>query len=64
MQLELIGPQASTVLDALEAYKKSWQQGIREAEAGLRPNFSVDGARLLIKGTEEVISQLRWQLGQ
>jgi len=64
MKIELSGYQAVTVLDSLEAYRKVWQQGIKEAEAGRRPNFSIDGARLLIQDTEEVISQLRWQLGQ
>lgn len=64
MQLELSSFQAETVLDSLKAYQRGWKRGIKEAEAGLRPNFSIDGAQLLIKDAEEVISQLRWQLGQ
>ena len=47
MQLQLDGYAIQTVMQALQESDRLWDERIAQAEAGERPNFSIEGAKMM-----------------
>ena len=52
------GLESYTVREALLEHRRSWVKRIHEAENGERPNFSVEGARLIIDDIDSVLNKI------
>ena len=63
MQLQLDGYAIQTVMQALQESDRLWDERIAEAEAGKRPNFSIEGAKMMKDDLRLAMDQIR-QSGQ
>ena len=63
MQLQLDGYAIQTVMQALQESDRLWDERIAEAEAGERPNFSIEGAKMMKDDLRLAMAQIR-QSGQ
>jgi hypothetical protein len=52
------GHEATIVREALLENRRLWRERIFEAESGKRPNFSVEGARLIIADIDSVLNKI------
>ena len=59
MQLQLDGYAIATVMQALQESDRLWDEWIAEAEAGKRPNFSIEGAKMMKEDLRLAMTQIR-----
>lgn len=59
MQLQLDGYAIQTVMQALQESDRLWDERIAEAEAGKRPNFSIEGAKMMKDDLRLAMQQIR-----
>jgi len=59
MQLQLDGYAIATVMQALQESDRLWDERIAEAEAGKRPNFSIEGAKMMKDDLRLAMQQIR-----
>lgn len=59
MQLQLDGYAIATVMQALQESDRLWDERIAEAEAGKRPNFSIEGAKMMKEDLRLAMTQIR-----
>jgi hypothetical protein len=59
MHLTLTPYQESALEQAIMESMLLWDDRIREAEAGTRPNLSIEGARLMIDDLREIQQQIK-----
>jgi hypothetical protein len=59
MHLTLTPYQESALEQAIMESMLLWDDRIREAEAGKRPNLSIEGARLMIDDLREIQQQIK-----
>ena len=59
MQLQVTGYAIEVLKQALQESDSLWEGRIAEAEAGTRPNLSIEGARMMQDDLRDLLQQIK-----